>query len=136
MFTPWLALPHGLNQHQSETNPIKRFPELGVSSMIHSHSFFLSLLPAKKLIIADEENKGTSIFREVILISLSLSLLCSLTRIKTLPHCLPGHSDKSHLDNGATFVLPVVRRSCGTLLPPLCWHRRCCAEIPSCRKHS
>lgn len=45
--------------------------------MIHSHSFFLSLLPAKKLIIADEENKGTSIFREVILISLSLSFALS-----------------------------------------------------------
>lgn len=75
--------------------------------MIHSHSFFLSLLPAKKLIIADEENKGTGVFREVILIS--LSLLCSLTRIETLPQCLPGHSDKCRLDNGVAFVLPVVR---------------------------
>lgn len=60
-FTHWPALPHGLNQHQSETNPIKRFPELGVSSMIHSHSF--SLLPAKQLITADGRTKEQALQR-------------------------------------------------------------------------
>lgn len=61
-FTLWPALPHGLNRHQSETNPIKRFPELGVSSMIHSHSFSLPLNSSCQ--IADHswrKNKGGGI---------------------------------------------------------------------------
>jgi hypothetical protein len=59
MFTHLSTLPHGLNQHQSETNPIKHFPELGVSSLVHSPSFIhplslsLSLLLAKQLIRPD-----------------------------------------------------------------------------------
>lgn len=39
LLTPWPSLPHGLNWHQSEPNPIKHFPELDASSMVHSHSF-------------------------------------------------------------------------------------------------
>lgn len=58
-FTHWPVLPHGLNWRQSETNPIKCFPDLEVSSMIHFliHFVSLSLLPAKQLIIADGRTK-------------------------------------------------------------------------------
>lgn len=93
--------PHGLHHHQSETNPIQHFPELGVSSMIHSHALSSSCPRADH---SWWKNKRQSI-SENSSSDLCLLLDC-LTRVQTLPYSLPGLDDKHHLANGSNNVLP------------------------------
>lgn len=60
MLTPCPSLPHGLNWHQSEPNPIKHFPKLDASSMVHSHSFSFSS-SCRAADQSRQRNKGGSI---------------------------------------------------------------------------
>lgn len=62
ILTYWPSLPYGLNRHQSETNPITHFPELGESSEIHSIPS-PSPLPAKQLSPADRGTKAEAFQR-------------------------------------------------------------------------
>ena len=85
---------------------MKQFPEPGGSSRIHSHSFSLSLLAAKLLMVADARTKEQG-FREVITLFSLPAPLCS-RKNQDLPQSLQRLRDKCHLANGVIDILSVV----------------------------
>lgn len=118
MLTPWPSLPHGLNWHQSEPNPIKHFPKLDASSMVHSHSFSFS----SSCWAADQSrprNKGGSISEIQ-----TLSSSCSpVVQQKPSPPNSRRLDEKCHLNNDTLLVVlaaPVVAIP-GQTSPMLCF---------------